>query len=129
MGQAVALLGYIARALSQQDRAQRYLTKALQAGAKSRTGFNFLIVAHALPGIALLLADRGDGERAVALYALAATRGIVGNSRWFEDIAGRHIAAVASALPLEVVAAAELSEELERLGWGEGTANPLGDRP
>jgi hypothetical protein len=31
----------------------------------------------------------------------------VANSRWFEDVAGRHIKEVAASLPLEVVAAAE----------------------
>jgi len=31
----------------------------------------------------------------------------VANSRWFEDVAGRHIAAVAATLPPEVVTAAQ----------------------
>jgi hypothetical protein len=31
----------------------------------------------------------------------------VANSHWFEDVAGRHIAAVAAVLPLDVVAAAQ----------------------
>ncbi len=60
-----------------------------------------------LPGIALLLADQGEKERAVELYALASRYPLVANSRWFEGVAGKHIAAVAATLPPEVVAAAQ----------------------
>jgi hypothetical protein len=61
----------------------------------------------ALPQAALLLADRGQTERAVELYALAARHPFVANSRWFEDVAGREIAALAESLPPDVVAAAQ----------------------
>jgi hypothetical protein len=44
---------------------------------------------------------------AIERYALAWQNPYVANSRWFEDVAGRHIAAVAASLPPEVVAAAE----------------------
>jgi hypothetical protein len=43
----------------------------------------------------------------VELYALASRYPLVANSRWFEDVAGRHIAAVAASLPPDVVAAAQ----------------------
>ena len=62
---------------------------------------------HVLPAIALILADQGKKERAVELYALASRYPLVANSRWFEDIAGQHIAAVADTLPPEVVAEAQ----------------------
>jgi len=62
---------------------------------------------YALPAVALLLADRGEHERPVELVALASRYGFVANSHWFEEVAGRHIAAVAAALPPEVVAAAQ----------------------
>ena len=61
----------------------------------------------ALPGIALLLADRGEVKRAVEICALASRYLLVANSRWFEDVAGKHIAAAAAAMPPEVVAAAQ----------------------
>jgi hypothetical protein len=61
----------------------------------------------ALPAIALLLADQGENERAVEFYALASCYPVVANSRHFEDLAGRHIAAVAAALPPDAVAAAQ----------------------
>jgi tetratricopeptide (TPR) repeat protein len=128
-GQALACLGYIARGSGRPAQAKRYLYEAL-AGASERRVFLPLI--HALPGVALLLADEGEKERAVELYALAKTQGMVANSKWFEDIAGRHIAAVAGTLPPGVAAeaeargkarelwetAAELSAELKELGWG-----------
>ena len=62
---------------------------------------------YVLPGLALLLADEGQAERAVELYALASRHPLVANSRWFEDVAGRHIASVAATLPPEVVSAAQ----------------------
>ena len=55
----------------------------------------------------MLLADRGKTERAVELYALVARYPLVANSRWFEDVARKHIATVAATLPPEVVAAAQ----------------------
>ena len=61
----------------------------------------------ALPAMALVLADRGEIERAVELYALASRYPMVANSRWYEDVAGQHIAAVAATLPPDVVAAAQ----------------------
>jgi hypothetical protein len=77
--------------------------------------------------MALLLTDEGERERAVELYALASRYPYVSNSRWFEDVAGKHIAAVAATLSPEAVAAAQergrardmaatLEELLEELG-------------
>ena len=68
---------------------------------------SYLSLFHTLPGIALLFADQGEVERAVELYALATTQGIVANSKWFDDIAGDEIARVAEGLPVEVVEAAK----------------------
>jgi predicted anti-sigma-YlaC factor YlaD len=60
-----------------------------------------------LPTIALFLANRGEVERAVELYALACRYPYVANARLWEDIAGKHIAAAAKTLPPEVVEAAQ----------------------
>ena len=60
------------------------------------------------------------------------TMGVVANSRWFEDIAGNEMAALAMGMPAEIVAATKgrartidswetadkLLVELEELGWG-----------
>ena len=123
----LACLGYIARAKNQIYQAQGYFFQALDIATKG----NVITLAHSLPGIALLFADQGKGERAVELYTFASTLGMVANSRWFADIAGDEIAAVAAKLPAEVVdaakrrarvpvsweVAAELLVELEALGW------------
>ena len=61
----------------------------------------------ALPAFALLLADQGQTAHAVELYALASRFPYVSNSRWFEDVAGREIAAAAESLPRDVVARAQ----------------------
>jgi tetratricopeptide (TPR) repeat protein len=132
-GQAMATLGYAVRGLGQHAQAQHHLTESLRMAIEMRDTFKFLLLVCTLPGIALLLADQGEKERAVELYALARTHPMVANSQWFEDIAGRHITAVAATLPPEVVAAAkargqardlwetaaELLAELEERGWGE----------
>ena len=59
------------------------------------------MVERRVPGIVLLFADQTETERVVELYALAATQGIIANSRWFEDIAGDEIATVAEELPAD----------------------------
>jgi hypothetical protein len=60
----------------------------------------------ALGGLALLSANEGEAERAVDLYALAMRYPFVAKSCWFEDVIGRHIAAVSGTLAPEVVRAA-----------------------
>ena len=65
-----------------------------------------MTLVHPLSGIARLLADAGQRERAVELYALTSRSPFVANSRWFEDVFGRHIDAIAATLPLEVAEAA-----------------------
>jgi hypothetical protein len=67
----------------------------------------FLTLSLALPATALLLADQGEKEWAVELYALASRYPIVANSKWYEDIVGKHIEAIAATLPPDVVAAAQ----------------------
>jgi predicted ATPase len=104
LGWALAVLGYAARALGQLSQAEQYLCQALQA--YTETGVLFPLM-YGLPAAALLLADRGEVERAVEVYALALRYPFVANSRWFEDIAGQHIAAIAATLPSDIVTAAQ----------------------
>jgi hypothetical protein len=97
-------LGYAARGLDQRSEAWQCLGEALRISVKLR---GWLGAMMAPPLAALLLADRGEGERAVEVYALASRYPHVANSRWYEDVVGRHIAAIAETLPAEVVAAAQ----------------------
>jgi predicted ATPase/DNA-binding SARP family transcriptional activator len=101
---ALAGLGVAVRGLGQPSRARKYVQEALQTCAEIRVVFPLL---RALPAAALLLSDVGEVERAVELYALAARYPLVANSRWFEDVVGKHVTAAAAALPQEVVAAAQ----------------------
>jgi hypothetical protein len=83
--------------------AHRSLCEALRIGVETRA---FSPVVFAIAGLALLLADKGEVERAVELYATASKHPYVGKSRYREDIAGRQIAAAADALSPDVVTAA-----------------------
>ena len=53
------------------------------------------------------MASTGSIERAIELYALASQSPFVANSRWFHDVAGRHITAASQSLRPDVVAAAQ----------------------
>ena len=83
---------------------RQHLREALQIEYESRRHS----VNIPLPLVALLLAERGEIERALELYAQTVTRFVSGyKHRWFEDMVGQHIAAAAAHLPPEVVAAAQ----------------------
>jgi hypothetical protein len=97
-------LAHAAHGQGLRDDAVRYLVEALRT-ADWMGAFRPRL--HALAASAVILADRGERERAVELYALASRYPFVANSRLFEDIAGKHVATAAEGLPPEVVAAAQ----------------------
>jgi hypothetical protein len=103
------MLACAALGLGQVPQAQQYLCEALRIGSEGHTLVSCL---NGLLAFSLLLARAsevapGERERAVELYALASRYPHVANSRWFEDVAGRHLAAASAQLPPDVVAAAE----------------------
>jgi tetratricopeptide (TPR) repeat protein len=98
-----AWLGLAARALERRPEAWQHVVSALDWASRHQEIRELMV---ALAGSALLLADEGEAERAVELYVLAETYPFVANSRWFEDVAGREMAAVAATLPADVVTAA-----------------------
>jgi tetratricopeptide (TPR) repeat protein len=100
---ALAVAACAARGLGDLRQARVYLDEALRTVPDR----GFVELMYVLPAVALHLADQGEVERAVELYALASRHPYVANSRWFEDVAGKHMAAVAAALPPEVAAAAQ----------------------
>jgi hypothetical protein len=55
----------------------------------------------------LFLASVGELERAVELFALALRYPYIANSRWFEDVVGKHITAAAASLQPDVITAAQ----------------------
>jgi tetratricopeptide (TPR) repeat protein len=97
-------LGLAARGLERRDEAWRHLASVLERAGKGSPPLELMTV---LAGIALLLADEGEVERAVEVYALTARHPLVANSRWFEDVAGQELAALAASLSPDVAAAAQ----------------------
>lgn len=104
LGHALGVQAHMARGLGHADQAWECVDQALRLGVECEAVDPLLL---ALPAMALLLADRGEAERAVELYALACRYPAVSNSRWYEEVAGRELAAVAAALPAEVAMAAQ----------------------
>ena len=79
----------------------------LRAATKGET---YITRTFALPAAALLLTKQGKTAYAVEIYALASRFPLVANSRWFEDVAGKHIAAAAAhpeGVPPDVIAVAQ----------------------
>jgi predicted ATPase len=98
---ALANLALAAHNLEDNHGASLHLRHALEIAQESGA---MLPLLWALPAMALLLADEGDAERAVGLYALAARYPLVARSRWFAGVAGDTIATVAAMLPAGRVA-------------------------
>ncbi len=98
LAEAMAGAGYAARRLGQTTQARQSLAQALQLGIQIRS---LRPLWAALPAVALLLADGGEVERAVELYALAWSVPHIARSRWYEDVAGQELAAVTAGLQPE----------------------------
>jgi tetratricopeptide (TPR) repeat protein len=103
LAQALAVASYAARWMGDLRQAEEHLFAALSTVAHMGV---LRPLVYALPAMALLLVDRGQQERAIELYALASGYPFVANSRWFEDVAGKQIAAAAATLQPDMVAAA-----------------------
>jgi hypothetical protein len=101
---ALAFLGYADREMGQVTQARGHLCQAAQIALEIQS---FVGLLFTLPGIALLLADMDQKDRAVEVYALASRHPAVANSCWFADVVRRFIDDVAATLPPGIVAAAE----------------------
>jgi tetratricopeptide (TPR) repeat protein len=100
----LADLALAAHGLRDMHGARQYLRRALEIAGESEA---VLPLWWTLLPMALLLADKGENERAVELYALASRFPLVAKSRWFADVAGKTLAEVAATLPAERVAVLE----------------------
>ena len=102
--QAHADLGGVALLQGDLDAAQQHLGRSLS----SATGNRSLDASRfALPFVARLLAQQGQTERAVEIYALASRYPYVANSRWYQDLVGQYMESVGASLPPEVREAAQ----------------------
>lgn len=72
-----------------------------------REGADYFLALRAVPACALLLAAQEEMELVVAFYAFAQTYPYIANSRWYYDVAGRKLDALAATLPADVRSAAE----------------------
>jgi predicted ATPase/DNA-binding SARP family transcriptional activator len=102
LGWALGDLAVAAYRLGDLDQARQHLCESLRMSTNI-SGFFPLWVT--LPAIALLLADRGEVERAVELCALASHYPPL-HSRWFEDVFERHVAAASTRLSPQAAEAA-----------------------
>ena len=99
----LACLALAAWGLGNRAEARKHLRAQLAWAQESQM---LMPALFGLAAAARLLADEGERERAVELYALAAQNPFVANSRWFEDVAGVHIAAAAASLSTALITAA-----------------------
>ena len=134
LGLILSVLACTERELGQVPQARQHLYEALRIGSDIQAWQPRL---YGLVGLSLLLVDGGKAERVVELYALASCYPYVANAQWFEDVAGKHIAAAAATLPPAVVAAAQergrardlwstVEELLDELGAKRCDGGPAG---
>lgn len=103
---ALSVLSYVLWAQGRVAEVGPQLTEALRLAVETR---DHLGLVHGLVGAALLLVSQNDSERAVEIIAAVSTRfPLLGASRWFWDVAVRHVEAAAQTLPTGVVTAARV---------------------
>jgi tetratricopeptide (TPR) repeat protein len=103
VGLAVASLAHAEWGLGHFCQAHEHLHRALRLAPETKA---FALAVTGLLTASLLCLEKGETERAVELYAVAATHPYIGNSRFRHEIAGQHVAAAADQLSADVVAAA-----------------------
>jgi hypothetical protein len=131
----LASLGYVQGRLGKRPEARRHLAEALRTGLE--TGGSAWMPEY-LAATGAFLASEGRGAAgddglenklmAVEPYALASTAPSASNSRWFHEVAGRHVAAVADTLlPQAVAAAKERGRARDFWGTAEEMLEDLSD--
>jgi predicted ATPase/DNA-binding SARP family transcriptional activator len=93
-GWALGPLGLAARATGDTALARRSVAGALQTGLDLGAVMPLL---YGLPAAAVLVAARGDEERAADVYAALCRWGFVAGSHWFHDVVGRRLRVAAPA--------------------------------
>ena len=99
-----AVYPYILFGLGLHERNRILTIELLQNSVRNRDKID---TEFTLTSCALIYSLAGLVIKAVELYALACRQAQIANSKWFDDIAGRHVREAAASLPPDVVAAAE----------------------
>jgi tetratricopeptide (TPR) repeat protein len=101
---ALAGLSLVLWAQGRFEEAGAHLTESLRLGVETK---DHLALVHGLVGTALFLLRHNDVECAIELIAAVSARfPLLEASRWYGDVALRHVEAAAECLPTGVVAAA-----------------------
>ena len=98
-----ACLGLAVRGMGRRKESWNHLKAGLRWAVEKH---QFYPLVNALSGIALVLTDEGEYERALELFTLVLKYPFVANSCWFENVAGGEIAAHTENLSPQVVEAA-----------------------
>jgi len=96
---ALSGLGFSTCCRGDLGQARHYFRQLLTEGLRRK---DFLYLLFALPGLALYLARRDEVERAITVWAQAQCQPFVANSKWYEDVVGLELTAVAASLPRDV---------------------------
>lgn len=104
LGLALTKLGRTEYAEGHLARAWERTLEALDIFTRAR---HYYFCSAGLAMLALLLAEQGEAERAVEVYALATRHPTMASSIWYAELYGKYIDEAAKDLPLEVSEAAK----------------------
>jgi predicted ATPase/DNA-binding SARP family transcriptional activator len=104
LGWGLTVLAYSEYKRGDLSAAQQCIVEALQIGGGLLAAISSWITLTIVAGI---LAEEGDYEQAIELYAFAAQFPMVAKSNWTDEIAGNYIGEIAETLPSNVVADAK----------------------
>jgi hypothetical protein len=97
-------LGIVLLKLNKPDQAKEHIRDGLRKGFEIRSA---LVQLHALSAAALYLADQGELERGIEIYALASRYPWIKKSRWFQDVIEHLLTTLTAPSPAEIIAAAQ----------------------
>jgi hypothetical protein len=111
LGRTLAMAARAELGLSNLDAAWEHALRAVML----LSGQHYFWLLEAMAAAAAVLAERGEAERAVEIYALLNRHEFVANARWFGDVFGQLVDQAAADLPPDTVAAAKARGEASDL--------------